>query len=139
MKRELRQPLLHGELCGRILGHFFQVHTELGHGFLESVYKAALTKALRDDGLKVVREQKLSVHFRGIVIGDYFADMVVEDCVTLEVKAKRSIVEAHEEQLLNCLHACDIEVGLLLNFGQRAEFRRRLHTNDRKLWKLAAS
>lgn len=125
--------LLHKEITGEILGNFFQVHHELGCGFLESVYVSSLALALRDSGLLVRTEQRIEVIFRGRVVGVFVADLVVEDVVIVEAKVARSLTEIHEAQLINYLNASDIEVGLLLNFGLKAEFRRRVHTNERKI------
>jgi len=99
---------------------------------LESVYEQALAIALAQAGMKVERQVAVAVWFRGQQIGDFRADMVVDRSVLLELKAARTIDQAHEKQLLNYLRATDIEVGLLLNFGVRAQFRRLVYENERK-------
>jgi GxxExxY protein len=124
--------LKHSALTEKIIGVFYDVYNELGHGFLESVYEQALAVAFSEAGLRSERQVPVSVWFRGRQIGDFRADMVVDDVVLLELKAARTIEQAHEKQLLNYLRATDIEVGLLLNFGVRAQFRRLVYENERK-------
>lgn len=124
--------LKHAELTEKIIGIFFDVYNELGHGFLESVYQNALCIALRGASLKAQCQLPIEVWFRGHQIGDFKADIVVHDKVLLELKAARNIDVAHEKQLLNYLRATRIEVGLLLNFGMKPEFRRLVFENERK-------
>jgi GxxExxY protein len=126
-------PLLHKEITDRILGSFFQVHTELGSGYLESVYAKAMECALVEDGLEVERETPVAVYFRGQTVGTFRADLVVESVVLLEFKAGARLDPMAEAQLLNYLRATRLEVGLVLHFGVRASFSRRIVTNDRKL------
>jgi GxxExxY protein len=120
------------ELTEKIIGVFFDVYNELGHGFLESTYSAAMILALQDCGLEVAREVPIPVWFRGNKIGPYFADILVEEKVLLELKAGRWLEPAHEAQLLHYLRATEIEIGLLLNFGLRPQFRRLIFDNERK-------
>jgi GxxExxY protein len=96
----------------------------LGSGFLEAVYANALTVLLERAGLRVVRQVPFEILFHGVGIGNYRADMVVESRIVVEVKAGRAIIAQHKAQLLNYLRASQLEVGLLLNFGASAEFRR---------------
>jgi GxxExxY protein len=124
--------LKHAALTERIIGVFYDVYNELGHGFLESTYAEAMVVALRDSGLSATREVSVPVWFRGTKIGQYFADLLVNDIVLLELKAARTLERAHEAQLLHYLRATRIEVGLLLNFGIRPQFRRLLFDNERK-------
>jgi GxxExxY protein len=124
--------LLHGDLTERILGIFFAVYKELGTGFLESVYEQAMDIALVEAGLEIVRQPVYNAHFRGRVIGEFRADMVVESKVILELKAARSICAEHEAQIMNYLRATNLEVGLLLNFGPKPDFRRFVYANERK-------
>jgi GxxExxY protein len=112
-----RADLLHRRITGHIIGLFFEVYNELGAGFLESVYVGALAIALEQSGLQHRREAALEVVFRGVPVGLFRADLVVEGKVVVEVKAGRTIDPAHESQLLNYLRASGLEVGLLLNFG----------------------
>ena len=122
----------HRELTQKIIGVFYEVFNELGHGFLESVYEQAMLIALIESGLKTVQKVPTPVWFRGRMVGDFKADILVEDAVILELKAARALEAAHEAQLLNYLRATDIEVGLLLNFGAKPQFKRMVYDNDRK-------
>jgi GxxExxY protein len=128
--------LKHSELTELIIGVFFDVYNELGYGFLESVYRRSLQLALREKALKVEAEVAVPVFFRGVNAGDFRADLVVNDCVLLELKTAETIVIAHEAQLLNYLRATALEVGLILNFGLKAQVRRLLFDNERKLAKV---
>ncbi len=120
------------EVTGRVIGAFYTVYNELGYGFLESVYEEALAIALEDEGLKAARQVGVPVWYRGQQVGDFRADVVVENSVILELKAVRALDPSHESQLLNYLRATTIEVGLLLNFGPRPEFKRLAFDNSRK-------
>jgi GxxExxY protein len=127
-----RVGLKYSELTEKIIGVFYDVYNELGHGFLESTYKEAMVVALQGTGLCAAPEVPVSVWFRGKKVGQYYADLIVEDAVLLELKAARALESAHEAQLLHYLRATEIEVGLLLNFGLRAQFRRMIFDNERK-------
>lgn len=120
------------ELVDIILSNFYRVHNELGFGFLENVYKSALYFALKDEGLKCETEKQILVYFDGRVVGTYYADILVEDCIILELKAEKELNPIHEIQLINYLKATDIEIGYLLNFGSSAKFSRKIFTNNRK-------
>ncbi len=122
----------HSEITDKIIKVFFEVYNELGHGFLESVYERSLEIALSSLGLKVCRQIQIPVWFRGQPVGDFTADMLVADCVLLELKAARTLDSSHQAQLLNYLRATEIEVGLLLNFGLKPEFKRLIFDNPRK-------
>lgn len=111
---------------------FYEVYNELGHGFLESVYHRSLVLALESAGLKVCSRVGIPVWFRGHQVGHFEADVLVENCVLLELKAARSLDSSHHAQLMNYLKATDIEVGLLLNFGERPEFKRVIFDNLKK-------
>src|SRR5579872_1780393 len=124
--------LKHADLTEKVIGLFFDVYNELGHDFLESVYEHALEIALTEAGIRVQRQFPINVWFRRHAIGDFKADMLVDGKVLLELKAARCIDLAFEKQLLNYLRATEIEVGLLLNFGMKAEFRRLVFENERK-------
>jgi GxxExxY protein len=124
--------LLHKDLTDVILKTFYEVYNELGYGFLEKVYQNSLLIELRNKGLNVILQKKIKVFYRGNEVGEYFADLIVEDKVVLELKAVEYIVEEFENQLLNYLKGTDCEVGLLLNFGKKPEFRRRIYENKRK-------
>ncbi|MEN1940835.1 GxxExxY protein [Luteimonas sp. MJ246] len=118
--------LVFGGLSGRVIGAFFDTYNELGHGFLESVYEAALAVRLEECGLEVRRQVPIAVRFHGQVVGHFRADMLVNDHLLIEIKAALQIAPPHEAQLLNYLKATGIRLGLLLNFGPRPEFRRRV-------------
>jgi GxxExxY protein len=124
--------LKHGELTEKILAVFYDVYSGLGHGFLESVYEEAMAFARRQYGLRAERQVPLRVWFRGMAIGGFFADFVVDKAVVLELKAASGIDPAHEAQLLNYLRATEIEIGLLLNFGPTPQFKRMIFENSRK-------
>ncbi|MCA1604886.1 MAG: GxxExxY protein [Acidobacteria bacterium] len=124
--------LKHGELTQQIIGVFFEVYNELGHGFLESVYERSFQVALTASGLHVLTKIEVPVWFRGQQVGDFEADMLVERLVLIELKAGRALDSAHEAQLLNYLRATEIEVGILFGFGIRPEFKRLAYDNRRK-------
>lgn len=123
---------MHKQITYKIIGVFYDVYNELGHGFLESVYQKSLGLALQAVGLDVCWPIAIPVWFRGQQVGQFEADMLVERSVLLELKAVRALDGSHQAQLLNYLRATDIEVGLLLNFGVRPEFKRLLFDNSRK-------
>ena len=114
------------ELTERIIGVFFSVYNELGYGFIESVYENAMCVALREAGIEISRQVPFSIEFRGQIVGDYRADLIADQRVILEIKAIPALGQAQEAQLLNYLKASQIEVGLLLNFGPKAEFKRKV-------------
>jgi GxxExxY protein len=120
------------DLCHQIVGVFFSVYNELGYGFLEAVYEEALYIALTEAGLSVARQIATPIWFRGRAIGEYKADLVVNNAVLLELKAARVLDPSHEAQILNYLRATDIEVGLLLNFGPKPHFKRFVFENSNK-------
>lgn len=123
---------LHEQLTDRIIGCFFDVYNELGYGFLERVYELSLMIRLAEEGLPAVRQVPVEVSFHGHNVGNYVADILVDGAVIVEVKTVNRLAPEHEYQLINYLRGTEIEVGLLLNFGQRPEVRRKLFTNDRK-------
>jgi GxxExxY protein len=112
---------------------FFEVYNEVGPGFLESVYVESLAIALSQAGLSVEREKPLTVRFRGEIVGKFRADLIVGDVVLVEAKACPKLNPLHEAQTLNYLRATALEVGLLINFGSRPQFRRLLYDNPRKI------
>ena len=124
--------LKHRDLTQKIIGVFYEVYNELGHGFLESVYETPFEIALTAKGLPVLRQIEVPVWFRGKKVGDFTADMLVDKCVLLELKAGRALDHAHEAQLLNYLRATEIEVGMLFSFGLKPEFKRMAFDNARK-------
>jgi GxxExxY protein len=124
--------MLNKELSEIILKSFYKVYNTLGFGFLEKVYEKALMIELSKNGLNVERQKPIKVFYDNIIVGEYFADILVGDSIILELKASECIVEEHELQLINYLKATEIEIGLLLNFGKRPEFKRKIFSNDRK-------
>ncbi len=116
----------------QIIKAFYDVYNELGFGFLEKVYQNALYLELKSRGFTVEPQKQIKVHFKGYEVGEYYPDLIIDDIVIVELKAAEGIVEAFENQLINYLLATKIEVGLLLNFGKKPEFRRKLFDNDRK-------
>jgi len=124
--------LLHAELTGEIIKSFYNVYNSLGFGFLEKVYENALAYELRKAGFIVAQQKPISVFYAGVEVGEYYADLLVNGYVIVELKAAEKIVSAHEAQLINYLRATDVEVGLLLNFGPSPDYKRKLHTKDKK-------
>jgi GxxExxY protein len=122
----------HWDLCHGIVEVFYAVYNELGYGFLEAVYEEALALALAQAGFTVSRQVATPIWFRGHKIGDYKADLLVNNAVLIELKTVRVLEPAHEAQVLNYLRATDIEVALLLNFGPKPSFKRLLFDNNRK-------
>jgi GxxExxY protein len=119
----------HEQLTSKIIGCAMTVHSTLGPGFLESVYKNAFAHELRKAGLAVECERPIEVRYDGIVVGCFAADMLVEGLVLVENKAVQALAVAHEVQLVNYLTATGIEIGLLINFGaSRLEFKRKHRT-----------
>ncbi len=140
MKKLLVSPLIytdhhglkHGELTEKLIGIFYEVYNELGHGFLEAVYGQAFSIALSEKNVFFEREVAVPVWFHGRQIGDYRPDFLVERKVIVELKTVRDLSIEHEKQVLNYLRATDIEVALLFNFGERPTFRRYLFDNEKK-------
>lgn len=120
------------KLTREIIAVFFETANELGHGFTENVYEAAMIVSLTQAGIGVTRDVALPVWFRGQQIAIFRADAVVENVVLLEFKAATAIETWHEAQVLNYLRASDLEIGYVLNFGRKAEFKRLIYSNDRK-------
>ena len=120
------------ELTEIIIKAFYNVYNELGFGFLENVYQNALYFELINKQLKVETQKPIKVYYQNQLVGNYKADLMVNDTIILELKAVEFLVEEHEHQLLNYLKATNIEIGLLLNFGKKPEIRRKIFTNDRK-------
>ena len=124
--------LKHKELTDGILKTFYEVYNELGYGFLEKVYQNSMYIELKKKGYKVEAQSKIKVYYKETEVGEYYADLMVENLVILELKAVDYIVKDFENQILNYLRSTDCEVGLLLNFGKKPEFRRKIFENNRK-------
>jgi len=122
----------HEALTEKLIGIFYSVYNDPGHGFLESIYQKAFILPLAKHGLKYEEQKSIRVVYMGVDLGDFRADLVVESLVIVELKAVAALEKAHERQLLNYLRATNIEVGLLLNFGPTAQVRRLLFDNERK-------
>lgn len=123
---DVTTKLLHGDVTEEILKQYYHVYNTLGYGFLEKVYENSLAIALSRRQFAVRQQWPITVCFEGEEVGDYFADLLVNDAVIVEVKAAEAIVPKHEAQLLNYLKATDKRVGLLLNFGPKPEFLRKV-------------
>lgn len=124
--------MLHEDITNRIICAFYNVYNTLGHGFLEKVYENALAIELRKNGLHLSQQESVKVFYESEQVGDYYADIIVNGLVILELKAADNLKNEHFAQLSNYLKATDKEVGLLLNFGKKPEFKRILLTNDKK-------
>ena len=120
--------MLHKELTSEIINAFYTVYNALGYGFLEKVYENALTHELNQRDLRVQQQKPIKVYYDGVVAGEYFADLLVEDKVIVELKAAKAISEGYKAQLINYLKATGIEVGLILNFGPKPTFDRKIFT-----------
>ncbi|PKP30148.1 MAG: GxxExxY protein [Bacteroidetes bacterium HGW-Bacteroidetes-16] len=124
--------MLYEELTSEIIEVFYKVYNTLGYGFLEKVYENAMMIELKKAGLECKNKCPIGVYYEGESVGDYFADIIVEDLIILELKAAETLVDEHGYQLINYLKATDKEVGLLFNFGKNPQFKRKIFTNDRK-------
>lgn len=127
-----QQGLKYHELTEKLIGMFYSIYNELGHGFLESVYEQAFSVALAESGTFFQRQIAVPVWFRGQKIGDFRADLLIDEKVIVELKTGREIDPGWEKQLLNYLRATQIEVGMLFNFGPSAQFKRYVFENERK-------
>jgi len=124
--------MLHTDITEKIIKAFYKVNNTLGFGFLEKVYENAMAVELRKMGFNVSQQQKIKVYYETEEVGEYYSDLTIDDLVIIELKAAKSLCVEHEAQLVNYLRATKIEIGLLLNFGKKAEFKRKIFTNDRK-------
>jgi GxxExxY protein len=125
--------MLHGDLTDGIIKAFYKVYNTLGYGFLEKVYENALRMEIEKSGFSVSQQQPVKVYYEGCIVGEFFADMIVDELVILELKAAECLREEYVAQLTNYLKATEKEVGLLLNFGKKPEFRRIVFTNSFKV------
>jgi len=128
----MTEEYLHKDLTSKIINCFYTVYNTLGYGFLEKVYENALKIELEKNRLNVEKQKQIKVYYDDLLVGEYFADLFVEDKIILELKAAESLCEEHEYQLINYLKATEIEVGLLLNFGKKPEIRRKIFSNNKK-------
>jgi GxxExxY protein len=129
---ERRYEFKYTELTEKLIQIFYKVYNTFGYGFLEKVYENAFLVELKKAGIIAIPQSPIRVSYEGEVVGEYFADILVDNRIILEIKAVKNLLVEHEAQLLNYLKATDIEVGLLLNFGVQPEFRRKAFDNTRK-------
>ena len=122
----------HSDITAQIIKAYYNVYNKLGYGFLEKVYENALLVELKKFGLECIAQNPIEVFYDDVKVGLYFADLIVNNCVIIEIKAAESLCEEHEAQLTNYLKATDIEVGMLLNFGKKAEFKRKVFSTEYK-------
>ena len=124
--------MMHQETTSLIINCFYKVYNTLGYGFLEKVYENALYYELINHGLTCSKQVPITVYYKENAVGDYYADIIVNSEIIIELKAAEFLVEEHEFQLINYLKATKIEIGLLLNFGKEPQIKRKIFTNDRK-------
>lgn len=124
--------LLYKNITDSILKAYYAVYNQLGYGFLEKVYQNAMYFELKSLGYKVEAQKQIKVYFKNQLVGEYYADLLIEDKVIVELKACELLMNVHIAQLMNYLKATEIEVGLVLNFGEEAEFKRIIYTNNKK-------
>lgn len=120
----------HSELTEKIIKAFYKVYNTLGYGFLEKVYENALFIELESIGFNIKKQEPIKVYYEGKEVGVYFADLVVNDTIIIELKATEYLIEENESQLINYLNATEMEVGLLLNFGKKPEVKRKVYSNN---------
>jgi GxxExxY protein len=123
------EKLKHSDITGKIIKGFYNVYNSLGYGFLEKVYENSMVIELRSMGLSVEQQKPIAVYYRGALVGEYFTDLLVDGVVIVELKSAEAVSGAHEAQLLNYLKATSFEIGLLLNFGKSAEYKRKICEN----------
>ena len=122
----MSKEYLYEDLTKKIIKCFYKVYDELGPGFLESVYEKSLMIELKELGLKAVNQQSLNVFYKKNLVGDFKADVIVEAKIIIEIKAITKLTSQHEAQLINYLKATGNKLGLLVNFGEKLEFKRRI-------------
>ncbi len=122
----MKKDYLFADTTKKIINCFYKVHDELGNGFLESVYEKSLMIELSNAGLNAVNQKGLAVYYKHQLVGDFKSDIIVEDKILIEIKAVNKLASNHEAQLINYLKATKIKLGLLVNFGEKLEFKRRV-------------
>jgi GxxExxY protein len=120
----------HSELTEKIIKAFYKVYNTLGYGFLEKVYENALFIELESIGFNIKKQEPIKVYYEGKEVGVYFADLIVNNTIIIELKATEYLIEENESQLINYLKATEMEVGLLLNFGKKPEVKRKVYSNN---------
>ncbi len=129
---ENHENYLYSELSGKIIKEAYYVYNYLGYGFSESVYERSLAYRLRNLGVEVEEQGKIDVYFEKVLVGEFRADIIVDRKIILELKAVKEVIPIHEVQLVNYLKATEIEVGLLINFGEKMKVTRRVMSNINK-------
>ena len=124
--------LKYEKVTSELIKTFYDVYNELGWGFLETVYQNSMFIELKSRGFDVVAQKQIKVKYKGIEVGSYYADLIIDDMIIIELKSAERLIAAHEAQLLNYLKGTDIEVGLLFNFGKKPEIRRQIYELARK-------
>ena len=132
MNTDFQDTAKHKELTEKIIRIFYRVYNTLGYGFLEKVYESAMMIEFRREGIPAVAQSSIKVLYKNELVGEYYADILIDDKVIVEIKATRTLALEHEAQLLNYLKATNIEVGLLLNFGPKPKIKRKIFDNFRK-------
>ena len=122
----MAKKILYKDLTDKIIKCFYHVYDELGGGFLESVYEKSLIIELEEMGIAAENQKNINVYYKNELVGEFRADIIVEGKILIEIKAVNTLLPIHEAQLLNYLKATGIKIGLLVNFGGRLEFRRRI-------------
>ncbi len=124
--------MLYEDLTQKVIKAYYDVYNKLGYGFLEKVYENAMYLELQKQRLGCEKQKKIDVYYDKVKVGDYYADLIINGLVIIELKAAESLCEEHECQLLNYLRATDKEIGLLLNFGKKPQFKRKIFMNKNK-------
>ena len=124
--------LLHNEITEKIIKCYYKVYNTLGYGFLEKVYENAFALELQQNGLDVKCQFPIKVYYESKIVGEYYADIIVNNLILIELKASAFLLEEHECQIINYLKATEIELGLLFNFGKEAEYKRKVFMNKYK-------
>ena len=132
MNTDFQDTVKHKELTEKIIRIFYRVYNKLGYGFLEKVYENAMMIEFMIECIPAVAQFPIKVFYKEKIIGEYFADILVDEKVIVEIKATKTLVLEHEAQLLNYLKATDIEVGLLLNLGPKSQIKRKVFDNNKK-------
>jgi len=132
MNTDYQDITKHKELTEKIIRIFYRVYNTLGYGFLEKNYENAMMIEFDKEGIPAVAQSQIKVFYENEIVGEYFADILVDEKVIVEIKASRSLIPENEAQLLNYLKATNIEVGLLLNFGPKPQIKRKVFDNHRK-------
>lgn len=128
----MNENYLYSDITESIIKCFYKIYNKLGYGFLEKVYERAMLIELEKEGFKCLQQCPIDVYYESNIVGHYLADIIVNGKIIIEIKASENLSEAHETQLTNYLKATEIEVGLLLNFGKKPAFKRRVFSSEFK-------